>query len=352
MVRNTLLVGVAGAAACVAALVAFEAAPVTTAASMAYPCEPALGAPKPSTPKAPTNVRIITGGDAEPESELDTPSGPYVAEEVPSGDAELASYAYFDALSNRADCLAAYHMRTQEQLDSIQTGAKDSPKKQPVTYDAKIDAALFKMYAPSTTDSQQKILQVPLTGNSLMLTWDFRFNEGFRWKDTTYVARHKTWRLDAADAQAWLAMKTDYAYAANKGKGLAEVFMSVPSTKFLAPGATRGVREIPEPRLAEFFIEADRWARVWWLIEDLDKPVCHVSVWMADEVRDAIRLYDRLPIHTTPKGLHPGWFRFEYDTSGDQAANPIEMQSWNRNFVLLQSSSTLSTASLFQRPTR
>ena len=356
MFWKTLIVGAFGAIASATALGAFEPVPApsggpSAAIAAGYPCEPVLTPPTTAgKPSAPTNLRI-TGGGEEPliEPEALEGSGPF----VPDGDVEpmaVAVHPYFDALSTRGDCQAAYHLRTQDQLDAVQTGAKESAKKKPVTYDAQMDAALFRMYAPETTDSQQKIFPVRASSGTLLLVWDFRFGKGFKWEGEGYTATHKTWRLDSSTGTPWLALKTDYQRAANQGAGIAEFYMSVPSNKFIAPGTVRGSREIPEPKLGEFFIQVDTWTRAWWLFEDLGTSIAAVSLWVADPGHAPVRIYNRLAIYTPADGLDTGSFRMEYDTSMDTALNPVEMHSWNRNFVVLTGISASSVPNLLERP--
>jgi hypothetical protein len=287
------------------------------------------------------------------------------------------SHAYFEALIGRPDCVRAYSLRDQAQLDSIQTGANplrkqagansgkkrrtagptngqtDPPvqqqstiplvRKQPITYDATMDAARVTINAPVTSDSQQKFIPVQVSGGSLLLTWDFRFDQNFAWHKG-YVKVHKAWRLDPGP---WLAFKTDYQRAAQV-RGLAEFFMSLPTPRFLAPGTTRESREILHPRLTEFYIEADTWTRAWLFVEDLDRPVCYVSVWIGDERRDPVQLYNRLAMVPPPGGVDR--FRIEFDTSGDRAQNPNEMHSWNRNVVVLHNVPAAAVRGLLRKP--
>lgn len=321
------------------------------------PCAPVLGgggsgsAPAPSPP---SGLRIIRG-DAEPQALFfDEPpeQGPFVAEVAPAAAAnENTPYPYFDGLSLRPDCLVAYHMRSQSQLDAIQTRAK-SEKKQPVTYDPSLDAALFSIFAPVTTDSQQKVLPVRATGSTVLLTWDFRFDQYFRWNEAGNIATHKTWRFDDSAGGPWLALKTDYQRATNQKAGLAEFYMSVPSNKYIPPGTVRGGREIPEPRVGEFFIQANTWTRAWWMVEDLGQAIVKVSLWVADETRGPVQLYNRVGIYAPAAGFDKALFRMEYDTSMDTATNPTEMHTWNRNYVVLSNISQAAVQGILQRPAK
>jgi hypothetical protein len=333
MMRNKMIVAALLALPFAAA---FPANQVNVLAAL--PCE-SNAVPVPGdAPPPPTGLRLLS-------TMVSQLSQPVLAQ---------GAHPYFEILASRSDCLVAYGMRSQAQLDSILTLAKGGEKKLPVTYDATMDAAVFRMFAAVTLDTQQKVIELPLadSSRSVLLTWDFKFDEHFKWVAKGYARGHKAWRLDTVDREAWMALKTDYQRATNRGTGIGEVIMTVPSKAMLAPGATRGEREIPQPKLDTFFMEANTWTRVWWLIEDLDKPVCHVSVWMSDERRDAVQLFGGLPLYTTPGGLRPGLFRFEYDTSSEQALNPGEMRSWNRNFVAIANPVPSVISGLLQKPTR
>jgi hypothetical protein len=280
-------------------------------------------------PAPPTGLRILRGPAAELEPAF-------------SMAAAGSAYDYFESLRSRPDCFVAYSMRSQTVIDSMETGAV-SERRKPVVYDAGMDAARFSFFAPVSTDSQQKSVSIPISSGSLLITWDFRFDRFFAWSDG-YLKIHKAWRLDPGP---WMAFKTDYQRAAHV-EGLAEFFMSLPSPRFLGPGTTREQREVLYPRLAEFFIQPDTWTRAWIFVQDIDRPVCYISVWIADQERDPIQLYDRLAMLPPEGGF--GKFRLEYDTSGEMAENPDEMHSWDRNVVVLRNVPPSDIAGLLRRP--
>jgi hypothetical protein len=251
--------------------------------------------------------------------------------------------SYFEGLIARTDCVAAYSLRDQANLDSIKTGAKGRPdKKRPITYDPDMDASRVTIFAPTSADSQQKIVPLGIDRGSMLLTWDFRFDENFRWRGNGYVARHKTWRIDPGP---WLAIKTEYR-AARNGR-LADLAINVPGKKFLAP-ETRRKGETLQSNAGTFSFDADTWVRLWIFVEGLDQAKAQVSVWAADEKRDAIQLYDRVALLPPKGGL--ATFRLEYDTSADQGKNPEQMHSWNRNIVVLQDVPRSDLPALLTRP--
>jgi hypothetical protein len=253
------------------------------------------------------------------------------------------THTYFERLASRLDCHVAFGLRSQAQLDSIETGAT-SDRKKPVVYDPVMDAAQFSIYAPVSSDSQQKILPVGIDNGSMLLTWDFRFDRYFSWVREGYLGTHKTFRFDPGP---WITFKTDYKYAAHRGQ-LAELFVSINSASWLGPGTTRGEREILFPRLTQFFVQPDTWTRVWVFVENIDQPVAKVSIWAADERRDPVQLYDRIAMIPPMGGLN--YFRMEYDTSAGPTDNPDEMHSWNRNWLILRNVPASEVPSLLARP--
>jgi hypothetical protein len=60
-----------------------------------------------------------------------------------------------------------------------------------------------------------------------------------------------------------------------------------------------------------------------------------------------VQLQNRNAVLTPEGGIHKFWF--EYDTSGESAANP-EMRSWNRNFVVLRNVTPAQVLGVLQRP--
>ncbi len=265
-----------------------------------------------------------------------------------ANDKAANSHAYFGTLLSRQDCFAAYSLRQQSELDSVATASKRSDKKRPVVYDPQQDAARVEIYAPSSSDIKGKMLPIGLNSGSMLLTWEFKFDENFRFTKNGNVARHKTWRINPGP---WLAIRTDYKHASNQGK-FAELLFSMPAKRFLGPGTRRGAPgwfgEMLQPQRATFYFEPNTWVRAWIFVEDLDKDVCYLSVWAADEKRDPVQLYDKIALIPNANGL--GNFQIEYDTSGDNATNPKEMHSWNRNVVVLHNVPRADVIALLKKP--
>lgn len=277
---------------------------------------------------------------------MPVPSKPTLLIDPP--DTGTGKHDYYDRLRALPSCLFANAMRSEADLDALPTTATIGPRL-PIVYDPEVDAALFVMHPAIKTDTQQKTAQFsPVGAKTLLLTWDFRFNDGFAWRVLGDLFRHKTWRIDPGP---WVALKTDYKETAHNPRrpdgAIAELWVNVPGLRFIAPGSSRdGERLLP--RVGQFFLQADTWCRIWVLIEQADEPMAQLSVWAADVRTPPVQLHDRNPLFTPPAGVSK--LLFEYDASKEQATNP-EMRSWNRNLVVLKGFPLADALGLLERPT-
>ena len=363
MLRNVVI-----AATCGVFLISAEGGRSLTAASSAggaapqtAPCGPILTAPTPTpttptAPKPPTNLRVIVSGGGEESSESIHESGPYVSESEAASPV-VDTHPYFASLISRSDCHAAYHMRSQEQLDRLETLKSGTSalgeERYPVTYDSVMDAALFRIDPRvGSTDGEHKRVNLGVTSGSMLLTWDLRFDEGHRYKNDGDLIRHKLYMLGwfgtgGSGDNRYLGLHTDYKNATDDGQGIAKLRPYMIGDTWLGPGTTLGSQGRVMPMANEFYIAANTWTRVWIYVEDMGKATSFVSIWAADTGRDPIQLQNRNAIVVPPSGLTKFWF--EYDTSAEDATN-VEMRSWNRNVVVLKDVTMSTVTSLLKRP--
>ncbi|MBA3884184.1 MAG: hypothetical protein H0X67_00445 [Acidobacteria bacterium] len=360
---KNVAVATLAAFASISVLVASElttaAADMTPAASATEPCAPGAA---PQTPAAPKNLRLSGGEDGLPEAEPEEfGSGPYVGPASDEAAEANGSHTYFNLLAARSDCHRAWHLRTQSQIDGLTTQSRSMPK---VVYDPALDAARWPFLA-GISDGQTKIFPLGINGTSMLLTWDLRWDKGWEYTEDG-VALHgdrnkgslgqiKSWKIMAADdSYAWTVIKTNFDRGAATGQGLGEVPFTSNTGKWLAPPAFRGGSEAYLPRLTDFYLRANTWTRMWIYVEGvigggIGGQTVHLSVWMADETRDPIRLYDRLPMYTTTGGLAELYMH--YDSSQEGNTNPAR-SAWNRNVVVLRGIGMSAVQQLLQRPVR
>jgi hypothetical protein len=218
-------------------------------------------------------------------------------------------------------------------------------------YDPIEDAAKITIYPPETTDIQGKYMPVKIATGTMLLTFDFKFDDGWKWLGEGYMQRHKTWRFMPGP---WLAIRTDYRHAAHIGE-FGEVYFTMPAARYLAPGTTRGAPgwfgEMLQPALGSFYYQPNTWVRVWVFVDGLDKEICQLSIWVADEKRDPVQLYNNIALYSPLEEGGLSLFQIEYDTSADSVLYPTKtVYSWNRNVVVLHNVSKATAIGLLKRP--
>ena len=288
-------------------------------------------------------------------------SGPRTPATPADCEAESSGHPYFASLIARPEVAYCFSLRSQANIDGIDTGA-ESDRRMPVVYDAEVDAALFSIdpsgASPSSgsTDTQQKHPYIPTNHTSMLITWDLRVGESMRWVESEpygHLGQHKAFRIDGPGAAAWLTAKLNYPAGTRTGEGVAQLFMTCPSPRWHVPEQSwEGPSETLMPKLADFYVQPDTWTRYWWFIEGTmgggeGGEVVYVSSWAADETRDPVHLYDRVPVYSPSDGIDV--FRLEYDSSQDQADNDYG-ENWNRNFVVLHGLSLEDVRGLLERP--
>ena len=337
-------------------------------------CSPNLDPPEEPGLRPPTNIRIIREDleDSFSDSVAEWTPGPSVWPEEAEGTSlagvAAAPHEYFNMLTARADCLTSFHFRSQANIDLTRSRA-DNDSKIPIKYDPEADAALFAIDPSGSlphsgaTTTPQKRLPIGIQGvTSMLLTWDFKIDESMRWRpgseprlvkdrmvDVTYLGQHKSHRLDTRDAEPWVGVKHNFAKATNKGRGVAEVFFNA-RAQWMGPGTERGDSEMITPVLSDFYAEPGIWTRAWIFVEGnigVGDNAVRLSVWLADENRGPVRLYNRVNMIAPASGM--GLFRFEFDSSQKQALNGPGRQ-YQRNWVVLKGLSEAQVVALLQKP--
>lgn len=269
--------------------------------------------------------------------------------------------AYFDSFVAMSGA-KGFPLRSQAEIDSYPEKAQFSDR-QPIVYDPVADAALLRFFPKVSMDIRGRDIPIEVTG-TFTLTWDFKFDESFRWIGPGYVARHKTWRHDPG---SWTPVRTDYRHAATKHGKFAEVFVTSPSPITLVPGKSWRQKDDPnnplnhsdgpigetlQPRVGAFYFEPNTWTRIWEHVEDFDKDPCYLSVWVADEQRDAVQLYDRIALRANGSQYLTDLF-IEFDSSADSNPNsPITdvQRAWTRNVALVKGLALADVLPLLQKP--
>ena len=266
---------------------------------------------------------------------------------VASSIAELNSqtavnpHAYFNQLSARSDAVYSYSLRDQNELDSHAGGGVSGS----ITYNPAGDSYPYKQDAakvtiPSNMGSIPKQVRLPInhTAGSLLLTWDAWWGPEFG-GNLGNLLTHKTFQISSPITVAglWFEVRSRYAL----GGGIATV--DARPYGVLGPNTSLGSYDRIDPMVGSFTISPATWTRYWVLVELFPGSWDRISMWVADERQNPVRLYDRVEMRSAGS-LTKFWL--EYNSSGSRTGGPLI--AYVRNVVALHNVTNPTT--LFQRP--
>jgi hypothetical protein len=356
----------------VLAAVAFAGAP--EAASTMPPCETAPPTPKTSAPTPPKNLQIIKGGELEELQEL--PSGPNAGDatlEWAPGEALVQStgtHDYYVTLASRADCVAAYSLRNQAQIEEYRRS-----KSQPAAVQylwpndpdpRRQDAAKITIYDGKDSLSTQVWLPLNHAVRAPMLaTWDVWFGKEFHYNHAG-IGNYKTWQFGSPGSTIHTEVRSRFQLGQDDPSVVAYTDIRQYSEGRGAWGPntsshpTVGDRSYGGnaigPMVGEFGIAPERWTRYWLLLVP-DGDWYRMSLWAADTQRNPVQIYDGLQIKPIIKtdddriaSMDGTWgiFRLEYNTSATAAwEGRGDLTAYFRNLVVLRAS---TVSGLLTRP--
>ena len=308
-----------------------------------------------------------------------------------SADSARKAHAYFEALVARPDCMLAYSLRDQAQLDKYKH-AKSAPAA--ITYDPAGDRDprhqdAAKLVVPANKVSLRNQLRLPMStadGTTTLVTWDAWFGAEFRY-ETTGISTYKTFQFTSPGSEKkWFGVRTRFKQTEEKqarriaqggasngapgdekpqpGGGARPRLRQRNLAKGVAGGGdgpigmvdTRGSAARPHgpnvtkatplaPQVGSFAIRPETWTRYWVLIDQRANDFDLVSVWVADENHDPVQIIDGLQF-TVRESV--GSFWFEYNTSDKLKTGLPERVGYVRNVAILRNAKDV--ASLLQRP--
>jgi hypothetical protein len=109
------------------------------------------------------------------------------------------------------------------------------------------------------------------------------------------------------------------------------------------------LNEPVRPMNGSFNIKAETWTRYWVLIEHVVGDWDRLSLWVADESRDPVKLLDGIRFEAESSRFHDFWL--EFNTSLDEVKpNRGPVVTYVRNVVMLRDMA--NPASILQKPAR
>jgi len=252
-------------------------------------------------------------------------------------------HSYFLALTSRADCLVAYSLRDQAEIDRYRRGRTQASA---VTYDPatdkdprKQDAAKILIVPPRINLPTQVRMPIPPAPDGFLITWDAWWGKEFAFSNTG-IGQYKAFQL-ASGSRIWTEIRTVFKAAANPRNGQRGAIAMVDARSyggrsggFMGPNVTKN--QPLQPQVERFAVMPETWTRYWVLLSPAADGFFEFSLWVADERRDPVRLHDKLLIKPTPTGT---WNEFwlEYNTSSKkQVRETGELVSYVRNVVVLR----------------
>jgi hypothetical protein len=191
-------------------------------------------------------------------------------------------------------------------------------------------------------------LRLPVStehGNSYLFTWDTWYGPEFDY-DNAGIGNYKTFQFGApiyffqVDSLFSEAPGSNLAMAGARGTGHG----SLDEKEKYGPNI---ISAYPlRPQVGQFTIHPETWTRYWVYIEQNAADWDPITMWVADESHDAVKLFDKLQFNVPDTILQ---FILEFSTSSNELeAGRGTMVAYVRNWVALRNPK--DPQSLLQRP--
>jgi hypothetical protein len=260
-------------------------------------------------------------------------------------------HAYFDKLKAMPEKVADYSLRDQAQIDRYRVGRKQSTT---VTYNPagdidprKQDAA--KVFIPENGVSLPNQVRLPIPetrDGSLLVTWDAWFGKEFAFANTK-ISNYKNFQFSSKSI--FTEVQSRFALAKPPAVAMVSVrqYGAIDDKTTQWGSTVNGIRYGSDnlgPMRADFAIMPETWTRYWMLFEPAGEWY-DISLWVADENRDAVQILDKARIK--PRERYWDLFWLEYNTSSEPPSVPART-GYFRNLVMLKS--VADPKKLFERP--
>lgn len=305
--------------------------------------------------------------DPEPEPEPDpvpepepTPEPDPEPEPQPKPDPPLPQgHPYFESLASLPECVAHYSLRDQAQIEQYRRSRSLPPA---VTYGPDADPRrqdAAKIVIPADGNNLRTQVWLPINHRArtpLLVTWEAWFGKEF---DFGYsgIPTYKAFQIGSPNDNIYTEVQTRFAMAKEIDGAVAMTAIRQYASEQQGPNVAYGPSlngrnyggNVIGPMVNEFPVAPETWTRYWVLFVP-DDEWYRLSLWVADETRDPVQVYDGLqvrpqvgprPITVSMDGAW-GIFRLEYNTSTSEVATRGELVSYARNVVMLQTSDVSS----------
>jgi hypothetical protein len=189
-------------------------------------------------------------------------------------------------------------------------------------------------------------LNVPLgteDGRRYLFTWDVRYDSSYLGTDIHPSAvGHKEFQFTSGNRSGvWLETRIRPDGIDGMGKvGLdRSQFVALIDSRYYGNEWGSAVRmpDPLQPQSARFYVRANKWTRFWWLVDQRANDYDLVTLWVADEDTNPVKIFNALPINTqgTTPSIRSWWL--EQNTSYDLYRGATrDLVSYVRNFIALR----------------
>ncbi len=247
--------------------------------------------------------------------------------------------AYFETLASGPGVVLAKSCRDQDQLNADRHG-------EPVTYDSLVDAARTNVREQTSGDGDAdpgpRYTFPAVTNGQLWFVFDMLVHPDFL-NILGGLSTYKMFQFTSdgivpVSDDRRIEIRTHFTITSSAGATAVENPGGVVDTRPYNTGSQTGYLGRIEPLNSPdelhfrdrfpYITSLGKWNRYWALV-DLDSK--EYSLWMADEDRNAVSIYDKAPVPDLV-GLNGFWW--EFDTSQSRSG-PAGIFGWFRNLVVL-----------------
>jgi hypothetical protein len=277
--------------------------------------------------------------------------------------------AYFDMLTARADLRAAYHLRTEAQVDQYRSNATpiEAQYIYPNDPDPRKQDAMKITIAGNSLRTQVWVPTNHLAHTNLFVTWDCWYGDEFLVANTS-IATYKAWNLCSPNSAIWTELQARFGLASNVPGAVA--MTGIRQYGGFGPNAiTMGGVAVPPgapphnygndtigPMEIEYGVARETWTR-HWLFMAYVPPWYQMSLWMADFTQGVVQVLGGIQINPRLSGVSGAtidgkWdiLRVEYNTSTATVVGNRPLVGYARNIVTLGGTPASQVPALLIKP--
>ncbi len=245
--------------------------------------------------------------------------------------------AYFDWIKSRPELLAARTYDNADEIEADINAGNPANRQNPPVYDAQMNAARWDMRIGVASPDQLRPEFPTVSSGNLLLVWEAYWDNGFL-GDLGGLRQHKAFQLskDGSNDARRIEIRTRFNFGGANDVG-----------KIDGRGYVWNPSGAPLPgQVNDFFIAPDTWTRFWAYV-DFDRR--EFSLWVSDETRGPVQLFDALDYNNMSGGLDNFWFEFN---SSQNSGPGRTLYIWGRHFAALKDVSNVAEFLIKGSPVR